>query len=343
MGMALQTKSFRLPQVLLPAAATKSQSYQPEPLDLSHCQRNDESNQRFTNEQAANAYAAGFHNRLKRAQQLIIGRLLAALAVLVCSFIGSSSIYADKLVFSDEFNGPVGAKVNSANWTAETGGAGWGNKELQFYTDSTDNAYLDGNGSLVIKAIKLGPPLNLKCWYGPCQYTSARLITKGKFDLRYGRFEARIKVPRGRGVWPAFWLLGNNIDAVGWPNCGEIDIMEHIGREPASVYGTVHGPGYSGAKGIGGSYTFLDNKAVADDFHVFAVEWSGEKIRWFVDGKNYKTLTPKDLPDRARWVFDHPFFLILNFAVGGEWPGSPDETTVFPQTMLVDYVRVYTR
>ena len=248
-----------------------------------------------------------------------------------------------KLTFKDEFNGASGAGIDTSKWTAETGGWGWGNQELEYYTNSTQNAYLDGSGSLVIKAVKLTPPLNLSCWYGPCQYTSARLITKGKFEQKYGRFEARIKVPRGQGIWPAFWMLGNNIDTVGWPACGEIDIMENIGREPTIVHGTVHGPGYSGANGIGGSFSLTNNAAFADDFHVYATEWSENEIRFYVDGKLYKTVTPANLPQGAAWVFDHPFFMILNVAVGGAWPGSPDQTTVFPQMMLVDYVRVYKR
>jgi beta-glucanase (GH16 family) len=248
-----------------------------------------------------------------------------------------------KVIFRDEFDGKAGQAVSSVKWTAETGGGGWGNQELQYYTSSGQNAYLDGKGLLVIKAVKLDPPLNLTCWYGPCQYTSARLITKGKFESKYGRFEARIKLPQGKGVWPAFWLLGGDIDGVGWPRCGEIDIMEHIGREPSAVYGTVHGPEYSGPKGIGGSYVFPNNRRAADDFHVYAVEWTSDEIRWFVDGKHYKTVTPKDLPKAAKWAFDHPFFIILNFAVGGHWPGSPDADTKFPQTMQVDYVRVYGR
>lgn len=243
--------------------------------------------------------------------------------------------------FSDEFNGPAGAAIDPAKWTAEIGGEGWGNQELEYYTNSTDNAYQDGQGSLVIKAIKLDPLQSLKCWYGPCQYTSARLITKGKFEQKYGRFEARIKVPRGQGIWPAFWLLGNDIDKVGWPKCGEIDIMENIGREPSTVHGTIHGPGYSGANGIGESFNLKKKKIFADDFHVFAVEWREKSIKFFVDGKAYRTLSPISLPQGSQWVFDHPFYMLMNVAVGGGWPGSPDESSVFPQTMQIDYVRVY--
>lgn len=246
-----------------------------------------------------------------------------------------------QLVFADEFDGKAGDPVDPAKWTAETGGHGWGNQELEFYTDSAANAFQDGKGSLVIKAVRQDLPDSFKCWYGPCLYTSARLNTKKTFDQKYGRFEARLKLPRGQGIWPAFWLLGNNIDQVGWPECGEIDIMENIGREPKTVHGTIHGPGYSGGEGIGASYQLPKKAVFADDFHVYAVEWSEKKIRWYVDGKLFQTLTPKNLPTGKKWVYDHPFFIILNLAVGGGWPGQPDETTIFPQELLVDYVRVY--
>ncbi len=269
--------------------------------------------------------------------------LVVVTAIVLCCLAISVQARGKKIAFKDEFNGPAGSAVDATKWISEVGGSGWGNQELQYYTQSTDNAYLDGSGSLVIKSIKLASPLTLTCWYGPCQYTSARLITKGKFDLKYGRFEARIKIPRGQGIWPAFWLLGNNIDTAGWPQSGEIDIMENIGREPSVVHGTIHGPGYSGGNGIGGLYTLSTNAAFADDFHVFAIDWSQNEIRWYVDGINYKTTTPQNLPAGSAWVFDHPFFLLLNSAVGGGWPGNPDNTTVFPQTILVDYVRVYKR
>ena len=268
--------------------------------------------------------------------------LLPPIVLLSISVI-PAQIYGRKLAFRDEFTGPAGSTMDPTKWSSEIGGNGWGNQELEYYTNTTDNAYLDGEGSLVIKAIKLNPPLTLTCWYGPCQYTSARLITKGKFDLKYGRFEARIKIPRGQGVWPAFWMLGTNIDTVSWPTCGEIDIMENIGREPSTIHGTVHGPGYSGANGIGAPFTLANNSVFADGFHVFAVEWSGNEIHWYVDGSEYETVRPQNLPNGAQWVFDHPFFIILNFAVGGSWPGNPDASTNFPQTMLVDYVRVYRR
>ena len=172
-------------------------------------------------------------------------------------------------------------------------------------------------------------------------YTSARLQTRGKWAWTYGRVEARIKVPRGQGFWPAFWMLGTNINSVGWPDCGEIDIMENLGREPGMVHGTLHGPGYSGAGGIGGPFALPGGAALADDFHVFAIECETNRIRWFVDDQAYFSVTPASLPRGTQWVFNQPKFLLLNLAVGGGWPGNPDSTTTFPQRMLVDYVRVY--
>ncbi|HXM34898.1 MAG TPA: glycoside hydrolase family 16 protein [Pyrinomonadaceae bacterium] len=242
------------------------------------------------------------------------------------------------LVWSDEFNGPEGSAVDPSKWTAEVGPWPY-NNELEYYTARPDNAYHSG-GSLVIKAIK-------ERYTGSDNvtrdYTSARLITKNKFSATYGRFEARIKIPYGQGIWPAFWMLGSNIDSVSWPNCGEVDIMENIGKEPSIVHGTIHGPGYSGASGIGSSYSTPSNQRFADTFHTFAVEWEPNVIRFYCDGILYKTRTPADLPQGQTWVFNQPFFIILNLAVGGYWPGNPDGTTVFPQIMQVDYVRVYQR
>lgn len=274
---------------------------------------------------------------------LVKGRMFIKLLMLtlVCASVGSAQKPFRKLVFADEFNDASGSSIDSTKWTMQTGGSGWGNKELQYYTDGSENAYLDGKGNLIIRAIKQDLPLSYKCWYGQCKYTSARVVTKNRFDQKYGRFEARIKIPRGVGMWPAFWMLGNDIDKVGWPQCGEIDILENIGREPSVVHGTIHGPGYSGANGIGAPYSLLKNKVFADDFHVYSAIWTEDQIDFYVDGNLHKTVTPKDLPTEKRWVYDHPFFMILNLAIGGNWGGPPDDATVFPQTMIVDYVRVY--
>jgi beta-glucanase (GH16 family) len=266
------------------------------------------------------------------------------LAALLCVVFGATAAAQTTwtLAWSDEFDGPAGSAVDGTKWVAEVGNGpdGWGNRERQYYTDTTKNASMDGAGHLVITAYRESPGKRFRCWYGECRYTSARLKTQGKFEQAHGRFEARIRVPRGQGIWPAFWMLGNNIQTKGWPTCGEIDIMEHIGREPSNVYGTIHGPGYSGASSIGAPYT-LPGARFTDDFHVFAVEWEPDRIRWYVDGRLYQTRTPADLPAGSAWVFDHPHFLLLNLAVGGHWPGDPDTSTVFPQKMHVDYVRVY--
>jgi beta-glucanase (GH16 family) len=243
------------------------------------------------------------------------------------------------VVWSDEFNSPNGTAVDSSKWVSESGGNGWGNQELEYYTTRTVNAYQQ-DGNLVIKALA-------EKYTGSDgvsrEYTSARLKTLGKFSQKYGRFEARIKIPYGQGIWPAFWMMGDDIEKKGWPKGGEIDIMENIGKEPGIVHGTIHGPGYSGADGIGGPFELPAGQRFADDFHIYAVEWEAKKIDFYVDDHLYKTITPADLPKGTKWAYKHPFFVLLNVAVGGGWPGNPDASTTFPQTMLVDYVRVYRR
>lgn len=270
-------------------------------------------------------------------QRTWIGMVLLA-SVAAAAQLPAPVTPAWKLVWSDEFNGPNGSAVDATKWGTETGG-GWGNNELEYYTRRIENASQQ-NGNLVIHVLQEkytgGDGVSRN-------YTSARLKTQGKFSQAYGRFEARIKIPRGQGIWPAFWVLGNDIEKPGWPDCGEIDIMENIGKEPSTVHGTIHGPGYSGANGIGASYTLPGDQRFADDFHIFAVEWEPSAIRFYVDDHLYSTRTPGDLPRGTKWVYDHPFFLLLNVAVGGRWPGNPDATTIFPQAMLVDYVRVYAR
>jgi len=242
-----------------------------------------------------------------------------------------------QLVWSDEFSGADGSAPDAGKWAIQTGGNGWGNNELEYYTTRPQNVQVSG-GNLVITALKedyTGPDQVLR------HYTSARMQTKGLFSQQYGRFEARIKIPKGQGMWPAFWMLGNNIDTAGWPACGEIDIMENIGKEPAIVHGTLHAPGYPGA-GYSAAYTLPSGQNFGDSFHVFAVEWEPQQIRLYVDGNLYATDTPAASPAPTSWPFDsQPFFILLNLAVGGDWPGNPDSTTQFPQQMLVDYVRVY--
>jgi beta-glucanase (GH16 family) len=241
------------------------------------------------------------------------------------------------LAWSDEFNAPNGSMPDAKKWTIVQDGSGFGNQELEYYTERPSNVHIE-DGNLVITARK-------ESYKGPDgvahDYTSARLQTAGHFDQKYGRFEARIKIPKGQGVWPAFWLLGDDVGLAGWPTCGEVDIMENVGFEPHKVHGTLHGPGYSGNNPLTGAYTLPNNENVSDDFHVFAVEWEPGIVHFYMDEHLYETQTVDSIPSSKRWVFDHPFFILLNVAVGGAWPGNPDSTTPFPATMLVDYVRVY--
>lgn len=264
--------------------------------------------------------------------QFAIARLLVMpVAIWATGIAMSQSLPGRTLLWADEFSQTDGTKPDSSKWGYDIGGSGWGNNELQYYTDRTQNARIE-SGNLVIEARAEN--------FGGRNHTSARLLTKDKHSWTYGRIEARIKIARGQGIWPAFWMLGSNIGSAGWPLCGEIDIMENIGREPSILHGTVHGPGYSGEFGISGDYV-LPGAALADDFHVYAIEWEENRIRWFIDGQQYFSLTPSNLPGGSAWVFNQPQFLILNVAVGGNWPGNPNGSTVFPQRMTVDYVRVY--
>ncbi len=240
------------------------------------------------------------------------------------------------LVWSDEFSGPAGSLPDSSKWSIETGGGGFGNHELESYTGRPENVQ-QRDGTLVITARKEPFTGSDKIQR---DYTSARLQTKGHFAQAYGRFEARMQLPSGKGIWPAFWLLGDDVETVHWPACGEIDVMENIG-DPHTVYSTLHGPGYSGKNGISAKFPLPAGQAVDDGFHVYALEWAPDRIRFLFDDHLIVERTPKDLPVGARWVYDHPFFILLNLAVGGDWPGKPNEQTLFPQRLLVDYVRVY--
>ncbi|WP_442886266.1 glycoside hydrolase family 16 protein [Chloroflexus sp.] len=258
---------------------------------------------------------------------------LALLALTGCTTTPAASIAPEPqptpspwtLVWSDEFDGET---LNPRNWLFDKGAGGWGNNEWQFYTDRPENIRIE-NGVLIIEARKEE--------YLAWEYTSARIKTHYLHSWAYGRIEARIKLPPGgKGIWPAFWMLGENIATARWPACGEIDIMENIGN-PTVVYGTVHGPGYSGGNAI--SQSFTSPVSLADNFHLYAVEWEADEIRWYVDDQLYHTVRRDQTP--GEWVFDHPFFILINLAVGGNWPGYPDETTVFPQQLQIDYVRVY--
>jgi uncharacterized protein (TIGR03437 family) len=268
--------------------------------------------------------------------------LLSSLAAIMAS---AQTTNAWKLVWSDEFNDPAGKPPDPAKWNYDLGGGGWGNGEAETYTNSANNVFQDGRGNLVIRAIRDASG----------NYTSARLQTGGPgasthttdLSWQYGRIQARIKLPFGKGVWPAFWMLGENIGSVGWPTCGEVDIMENFGtfHNNASINnGTAHGPGYSADNGIGKSYTLPFGETFADDYHVYAIEWSPDSIEWFVDGDSYHKVTPASLPAGRQWVFNNRFFILLNLAIGGTttFLGKPDPSVPFPpQDMLVDYVRVY--
>ena len=236
------------------------------------------------------------------------------------------------LIMQDEFN--TNGAPDPTLWTFDigTGVNGWGNNELQYYTDRPENVVVE-DGMLKITAIQ-------ESFMGS-NYTSARILTRGLFERTYGRFEARIKLPWGQGIWPAFWLLGNDSDGRVWPQIGEIDIMEFRGQEPTIIHGSVHGPGYSGANPVTKSYE-LTNDRFDTDFHVFGIEWGPNYINYYVDDVLYNQITSEDA--NGEWVFnDNSFYMILNLAVGGSFVGSPNNSTVFPQTMYVDYIRVYSQ
>ncbi len=233
------------------------------------------------------------------------------------------------LVLDENFD--TDGAPNSQVWGFDigTGENGWGNQELQYYTDRPENVTIQ-NGILLITARQES--------FENSQYTSARLLTKDKFEQQYGRFEARIRLPFGQGIWPAFWMLGADIDENPWPGAGEIDIMEYRGQNPTVLIGSVHGPGYSGGEAISKEYT-LENDRFDTGFHIFGIEWGPEFVNFYVDDVLYNQITPEDVT--GEWVFNKPFYILMNLAVGGTFVGSPNAETEFPQTMLVDYVRVY--
>lgn len=248
------------------------------------------------------------------------------------------------LVWSDEFNGSAGSPMDNASWTydlgdgCQEGNCGWGNEEKEFYTSATENVALDGLGHLAIVA-RQAPP-GLTCYYGPCRYTSAKIKTQGKVLAQPGRVEARIKLPVGQGLWPAFWMLGSSFPGTPWPQCGELDIMEYRGSKPNETSSAIHGPNYFGATPFAHAYT-LQTAPFADDFHVFAIEWDSSRVRFFVDITLHYAIDRADIERAGTWVFDQPFFVILNLAVGGKFDGDPQSDAILPATMLVDYVRVY--
>jgi beta-glucanase (GH16 family) len=251
-----------------------------------------------------------------------------------------------RLVWSDEFEGPRGKGVDAASWTHDlgdgcaAGNCGWGNNEREYYTNDSANVSLTGNGELAIVA-RIAPP-GLSCWYGACRYTSGKIKTQGKVQARPGRVESRLRLPRGQGLWPAFWMLGASFGATPWPQSGEIDIMEYKGSRPNSTSSAIHGPGYSGETPFA-HVNPREDRDYSSAFHIFAVEWDSTRVRFFVDGELHYEVARADVEKRGAWVFDQPFFVIFNLAVGGHFDGDPASDAIFPATMLVDWVRVYER
>jgi beta-glucanase (GH16 family) len=272
------------------------------------------------------------------------------LAAVVLSFMRSSTDSGAPrgwtLEWSDEFDGKAGAPVDDRVWSYDTGdgcassNCGWGNQERESYSSSGENIALDGQGHLAIVARRATP--GLTCYYGPCRYTSAKIKTQGKALARPGRVEARIRLPAGQGLWPAFWLLGSNLGTVPWPQCGELDVMENHGSASNQTSSAIHGPGYFGKTPFVGGHT-LPQGTFGDDFHIFAVEWDSTQVQFFVDSAPPYTVTRTEVERYGPWVFDQPFFVVLNLAVGGTFDGDPASDAIFPATMLIDYVRAYTR
>jgi beta-glucanase (GH16 family) len=249
------------------------------------------------------------------------------------------------LVWSDEFDGPAGARIDDTKWRydlgdgCQAGNCGWGNQEKESYTSDPENIALNGQGQLQITARRA--PAGLTCYYGACRYTSAKVTTRGKVLAAPGRVEARIKLSAGQGLWPAFWMLGGSFPGTPWPQCGEIDIMENHGSNVASMSSAMHGPGYSGNTPFAHAYTIGGDGTFADNFHVFAVEWNSSQAVFLVDDKVHYRVGRDEVQRFGNWVFDQSFFMILNLAVGGTFDGDPKSDAILPAMMLVDYVRVY--
>lgn len=287
------------------------------------------------------AFHAGAHHRVRhlsaarhagsrRFSSVALALTVMGSAMLPIVFAGCRTTAPQwTLTWEDEFEGSAGQGPDSRSWTFDIG-TDWGNGQLEYDTNRPENVALDGAGHLAITARR-------EPWEGQ-QFTSGRITTLGRFEQRHGRFEARIRMPTGGGLWPAFWMLGNSFPAQGWPASGEIDIVEYRGQEPTRVHGSVHGPGYSAGSALTETFDLRSGR-FDTDFHVFAVEWTNTDIVWYVDSTPYHRVRRSDVP--GAWVFDEPFYLLLNLAVGGGFVGPPDAGTVFPQAMLVDWVRVY--
>ncbi len=269
-------------------------------------------------------------NNISNIYYKILSLIAIVLITISCSTDDTQNVTnLNRLIMQDEFNSDGAPNNELWNYDIGRGQNGWGNNELQYYTDRPENIIIE-DGMLKITAIEES--------YEGTSFTSSRITTKDKFEQKHGRFEARIKLPWGQGLWPAFWLLGSNIDEVVWPNCGEIDIMEYRGQNPTIMLGSVHGPGYSGGESVGKEYDLINDR-FDTDFHTFGIEWGSNYINYYVDDVLYNQITPNDV--NGDWVFNQPFFIIMNLAVGGNFVGPPNENTVFPQTMMVDYIRVY--
>lgn len=282
----------------------------------------------------------------RRSRRAALAGILAVSAVVLATTgsavpVLTATRAAQKPFWSDEFAGAAGTRPSAAAWRTEVGNRaqeGWWNNELQYYTADAANSSLDGSGKLLIQARKAPAAAKLPCWpRGNCAYTSARITTEGTVSLKYGRADVSARLPTGAGLLPAIWMLGNN-DRI-WPAQGEIDIAEVVGDSPRAVHGTAHGPTYYDENGIGGAKRL--SAPASKGFHLYSVVKKRYSITWLVDGKPYFTLTPKDLPADRDWVFEQDMHLLLNVAVGGDWPGTPAASTVFPATMSVDYVRLY--
>lgn len=276
--------------------------------------------------------------RSVRPVRVLAGAL--ALGVVMVAGIGSLGAGGEepRLVWADEFNGPGGAPPDERKWNLETIGQTSGNGELQCYTDVSDNAATDGDGHLVIAAHR--DPGHVCADGSRNDYTSARLNTIDKHVWKHGRFEIRAKVPDGAGTWPAFWAVGEDYPEVGWPESGELDVMEVIGADITHLIGTVHVPDTDG------EHVFLQaatdvSHPLSDDFHVYAMEWDEDAIVWSLDGEEYGRVTRAEVEEIGDWVVDDEFYLILNLALGGVFGGPVDADTVFPQRFVVDYVRVF--
>ena len=234
------------------------------------------------------------------------------------------------LVWSDEFSG-TNLDLNFWNHELGNGSSGWGNNELEYYTNSYRNVFVS-NGNLIIEARRES--------FSNFNYTSSRLTTQGKKAFKFGRIDIRAKLPIGKGIWPALWMLGSNINSVGWPACGETDIMELIGSIPGTVTGTMHWKGAGGGHASKGENYDLPSGDFSEQFHVFSIEWTEDNIKWYIDDQLFLATSSSDT-GAEYYPFNADQFFIFNVAVGGNWPGSPDYTTVFPQRMFVDYVRVF--